>query len=93
MSYRTQLMLRRALMVCLWLVIIGLLLWACWMVWIQRYVVYTRSDGAVLNFEMSETLPAGQVARPPETDMEIEIYYNEGEGKVDLSTELSQLKG
>ena len=37
MSYRTRRMLRRALIVGLWLVIIGLLLWACGMVWIQRY--------------------------------------------------------
>ena len=39
MSYRTRRLLRRALIAALWLAAIGLLLWACWMGCIQRYVV------------------------------------------------------
>ena len=63
MSYRTRRMLRRALIVGLWLVIIGLLLWACWMVWIQRYVVYTR-DGVKIDMDRSTTNIVGEEARP-----------------------------
>ena len=91
--YRTQQTLKRLAGTLLVLLVVGAVLLGLWFLWLQRYVVYTRDDGAVLDFEMSETLPAGQEAQPPESDMEIEIYYNEGEGKVDLSMELTQLKG
>ena len=91
--YRTQQNLKRFAGTLLILAVVGVILWGLWFLWLQRYVVYTRSEGAVLDFEMSETLPAGIKAQPPESDVEIEIYYNEGEDKVDLSTDLVQLKG
>ena len=91
--YRTRLKLQRYGTVALFVVMVLSLIWFCWVVWLARYVVYTRDEGAVLDFNLSETLPAGQEAQPPESDLDIEIYYNEGEGKVDLSTELTQLKG
>ena len=91
--YRTQQTLKRLAGTLLVLLVVGAVILGLWFLWLQRYVVYTRSEGAVLDFNLSETLPAGQEAQPPESDLDIEIYYNEGEGKVDLSTELTQLKG
>jgi len=91
--YRTQQNLKRLAGTLLILAVVAVIVWGLWFLWLQRYVIYTRSDGAVLDFEMSETLPAGLKAQPPESDLEIEIYYNEGEDKVNLSTELTQLKG
>ena len=61
MSYRTRRMLRRSIIVLLWLALIGLLVWGCWMVWIQRYVVYTR-DGVKIDMERSTVDIAGEVA-------------------------------
>ena len=74
MSYRTRRLLRRALIVAMWLAIIGLLLWACWMVWIQRYVVYTR-DGVKIDMNRSTTDIVGEEARPPAPRDPISIYF------------------
>ena len=91
--YRTQQNIKHLAIGLLVLLVVGALLCGLWFLWLQRYVVYTREDGAVLDFEVSETLPVGQEAVKPEPDMEIEIYYNEGEDKVELGTELNQIKG
>ena len=91
--YRTQQNLKRLAIALLLLIVVGAIVWGLWIVWLQRYVVYTRDRGAVINFEVPEKLAAGEVATPPEAGMEIEIHYNEGEDKVNISTELAQLKG
>ena len=91
--YRTQQQLKRAGVIALIVLVIAALIWGLWIVWLQRYVVYTRDSGAVLDFSR-ETIPLeGTDAVAPEAVMEMEIHYNEGEDKVNLSTELSQLKG
>lgn len=90
--YRTRRVLQRigtALLVILVLVAAG---WFCWVIWLERYIVYTR-DGAVLDMELSEELPEGMVASPPSTDSSVSIYFNEGDNVVDTNKELTQLKG
>ena len=91
--YRTQQNIKRLAITLLVLLVVGVIVWGLWFLWLQRYVIYTRDEGAVLNFELSETIQVGQEAVPPETDLDIQIYYNEGEDRVDLSTDLTQLKG
>ena len=91
--YRTQQNLKRLAGTLLILAVVALVLWGLWFLWLQRFVVYTRNDGAVLDFSVSETLPNGELAHEPVTDMEIQIHYNEGDDKVNLSTDLAQLNG
>ena len=91
--YRTQQNLKRLAGTLLILAVVGVIVWGLWILWLQRFVVYTRDEGAVINFELAQTLAAGEEAVPPSTEAEIEIHYNEGEDKVNLSTELAQLKG
>ena len=91
--YRTQQNIKRLAILLLLLAVVGVILWGMWFLWLQRYVVYTRDKGAVINFEMSETLPVGEAAVEPEEGMQVEIHYNEGEDKVNVSAELAQLKG
>lgn len=91
--YRTQQSLKRLAGTLLVILVVSAVVLGLWFLWLQRYVVYTRDEGAVVDFEMSETLPEGQVAQPYESEVDIEIYYNEGENKVELSTDLAQLKG
>lgn len=91
--YRTQQNLKRLAVLLLLVAVVGAAVWGLWIVWLQRYVVYTREEGAVINFDMSEYLPKGEEAVPPEDGMQIEIHYNEGDDKVNVSTELAQLKG
>ena len=47
--YRTQRMLKRVGTVLMAVLVVGVAAWLCWVVWLQRYVVYT-SDGAELDF-------------------------------------------
>ena len=91
--YRTQQNIKHFAVALLVLAVVGAAVWAMWLLWLQRFVVYTRQDGAVLNMEISENLAPGQAAIPPVEEENIEIFYNEGEEKVNLSTELTQLNG
>lgn len=91
--YRTQQNLKRLAGTLLILLVVALIFGAIWFVWLQRYVVYTREDGAVLNFDMPEKLAQGVTAMEPEAAEQIEIYYNEGEDKLEMSADLTKLKG
>lgn len=91
-SYRTRLRLQRVGVVVLLLLTAFALAWLCWVVWLERYVVYTR-DGAQIDLTLDPKLPVGQVALPPDNESSIEIFYNEGLNAVETSTELTKLKG
>ena len=91
--YRTQQNLKRLAGTLLILLVVALIFGALWFVWLQRYVVYTREDGAVLNFDVPEKLAQGVTAIEPEAEEQIEIYYNEGEDKLEMSADLTKLKG
>lgn len=91
--YHTRRILRRIFvsLVLLALVVSALLL--CWLLWLNRYVVYTR-DGVKLDFDMPLEFPAGQLAVPPTAPPPVDIYYNEGENLIlPENTELTQLSG
>lgn len=90
--YRTRRVLQRVGIVCLILLLVGILAWFCWVIWLERYVVYTR-DGATLNFDLADQDTAGEVAVPPAADSNVSIYYNEGADAVETSRELTQLNG
>ena len=91
--YHTRRILRRIFvsLVLLALVVSALLL--CWLLWLNRYVVYTR-DGVKLDFDMPLEFPQGQLAVPPTAPPPVDIYYNEGENAlVPETTDLTQLVG
>lgn len=91
--YRTRQRLQRFGMVALILLMILIIVWFCSVVWLQRYVVYSR-DGATIDLELSANDIIGQVAVPPAAGEDsISIYYNEGENAIDASNELTQLDG
>ena len=91
--YRTQQNLKRLVLGVLIFAVVAAVAWGLWIVWLQRFVVYTRESGAVLDFSVKEIGTEGQEALPPEEDMEIAIHYNEGDDKVNVSAELAQMKG
>lgn len=90
--YRTRRTLNRVGTVLLFLLLIGAIAWLCWVVWLQRYVVYT-DDGATLDFSRSSNEISGEVAVPPVAEANIAIYFNEGANAIDTSNELTQLNG
>ena len=91
--YRTQQQLKRGAWLLLVALVVGAIVWGLWFIWLQRFVVYTRSAGAVLDFEAGEIAQNGQIAQPPENDLAVEIHYNEGENQVNVNSQWSQMNG
>lgn len=92
LPYKTRRFFRGLATTVLVLVLVLVLAWLIWLLWLDRYVVYTR-DGAVLDFDLPDKIPYGQVAVPPDEDVTVSIYYNEGDNALNISTELGQLFG
>jgi len=92
LTYRTKRRLHRAGLIGAIVLLVAILVGFCWVIWLERYVVYTR-DGATLNFDLVDTPSAGQIATPPLEGETVPIYVNEGLDAIDLERELQQLKG
>ena len=90
--YRTRQALKRLITAVLVIVLAAALVWLCWVLWLGRFVVYTR-DGAVIDRDKSSAEISGQLAVPPEQGAGVEIYYNEGDDVINVSTELAQVSG
>ena len=91
--YRTRRTLNRAAVIALIVILVAALVYLCWFIWLKRYIVYTREEGAVLDMQMSAQIPDGVVAVPPEEKPTISIYYNEGDNAINVSKELTQITG
>lgn len=91
LTYTARRRWRRIGTAALVLLVAGILVWFCWVIWLERYVVYS-SDGATLNFDLPDP-GTGSIASPPSADETIAIYYNEGENAISTSTELTQING
>ena len=92
MTYRTRRRVQHVTTVVTAVALVFVLFWLCWVIWLERYVVYTR-DGAALDFTLSDQSLTGEVAVPPEADMEVDIYFNEGSDALDVDQGLTQLNG
>ena len=91
LTFTTKRRLQRIGFAALALLMVGILIWFCWVIWLERYVVYT-DEGATLNFDLEDP-GTGQLASPPSADETISIYFNEGENAVNANTELTQITG
>ena len=90
--YRTRQQLNRIGLVALACLLVGTIVWFCWVIWLDRYVVYTNGK-ATLVFDIVLSEGLGEVAVPPAADAGVTIYYNEGSNAVDLNAEMTQLNG
>lgn len=91
LPFRTRRRLQWIATVGLVLLLVFILAWLCWVIWLERYVVYTR-DGAQLHFELSQEM-SGEVAVPPAAEAKVEIYFNEGSDAVELSKDMTAING
>ena len=91
--YRTRRTLGRIGIIALIVFLIAALVLSCWFLWLKRYIVYTRDEGAVLDMNLSPHILSGEVAVPPEEGEPVSIYYNEGENAINVSKELTRLIG
>ena len=91
--YRTRSFLKQLCIVLLVLCVVAAAVWLCWLAWLDRYVLYTRDEGAKLDFSMSSQDLSGQPVQQPVIEDPISIYYNEGENAINTSKELTQIIG
>ncbi len=90
--YRTRRNLKRAGLIALVVLLCASLIYFCWFLWLGRYVIYTRQDGALIDKNQDPQVQEGNVAQPPESET-VSIYYNEGENAINTSRELTQIIG
>lgn len=74
--YRTRMALGRLAIILLVLLLVGALVWTCWVFWLSRYVIYTQ-EGAKLDFSLSENIAEGELATQPEPGETIVVNYND----------------
>lgn len=91
--YRTRRALRRVAMGLLVIMILSLVIWMCWLLWLGRFVVYTRDQGAYFDFNQSSLDISGQEAVAPPPAEKVEVYYNEGENALNVAKELTKISG
>ena len=91
--YRTRQILQRILLIALVILVIGGLIFFCWFTWLERYVIYTRDKGAVVDMNLNPSVALGAEALPESTKETLSIYYNEGENAINISRELEQIVG
>ena len=65
-SYNTRKILQRVGIIALIALIVLSIAYFFWFLYLGRFVVYTRSEGAVLNMEIDPYIPEGEIAVPPE---------------------------
>lgn len=91
--YRTQRTLKRAAVAALIVILVAALVGLCWFIWLKRYIIYTRDQGAVLDMGLSAQFPEGEAAVPPPEQETVSIYYNEGDNAINTSKELTKIAG
>ncbi len=77
-SYRTRRAFRRIVGTLVTLALTAVAVLLCWLLWLQRFIIYTP-DGAVLDFNLSQTLPEGIVAKPVLPGPTVQIQYGKEE--------------
>ena len=72
-SYKTRRVMARILPTVLTLVVIAVAMVICWLIWLQRFVVYTP-DGVRFDFNQQLSMEAGVVPQKP-ADRDVVIEY------------------
>lgn len=90
--YRVRLRLQWLGTLALLIFMVLVLVWFCWVLWLERFVIY-NDEGAFIDFRLSSEHLSGVVATPPKANTSVEIYYNEGENAIETQAELTQIAG
>lgn len=89
--YRTQRLMKRIGLVSAVILAVLLAIWVCWMLWVQRYLVYSADGSVHLDFN-KPPVSDGALAVAP-TDPKIPIYFDQNDEMVGGKTELAQIIG
>lgn len=91
-SYRTRKFFGGLFTTALLFLLAAVLIWMVWIIWLDRFVVYSR-DGATFQFDQSAEHLSGEVVTPPSDGPSVSIFYDDGKQSTAVSTELTQLNG
>ena len=91
LTFTTKRKLQRASLITLIVVMVSILVWFCWVIWLERFMVYS-ADGASLNFDPAP-VGQGEEAVAPHLEETVSIYVNEGSNAINTSTELAGING
>ena len=93
LPYRTRRRLKTLGITALVIVMLLVIVWLGWVVYLERYIIYTR-DGVVLDLDLDlNSYDEGVMAVPPAQDETVPIFYNEGLNAQEMNAEMEQLKG
>lgn len=90
--YRTRRFFKRLLVTLLVLALFASLILLCWLLWLNRYVVYSQ-DGARLDFSQSVQYATGVTPEEPEPAETVTVHNKKEEESEEISTELAQFSG
>jgi hypothetical protein len=91
LTYRTRKRLKTAGLIVGGAAALGLLAWLCWVLWLGRFVVYSREE---VKLDFDWVTPGEFVAAVPPEKKEVNILYDDGsEVVVDRTKPLEQLSG
>lgn len=91
--YRTRCFFKRFGILLLVIAVVAVAVLLCWLAWLDRFVVYTRDRGAILDFSQSSHALSGQSAVPPKEREPVEIHAFDSTQDGQDSKKLSQLVG
>ena len=91
LTFTTKRKLHRIGLISLIVLMVSILVWFCWVIWLERFMVYT-SEGATLNFNPAP-VGSGEIAREPHLEETVSIYINEGSNAINTTTELARING
>lgn len=90
--YRTQRLLKRLGTGILVAVLILAVAALCWLLWLERFIVYDREEGIILDDRSSIDIQ-GRPMQHRNDLPKVEIFYNEGENAIVTETDMVQLTG
>ena len=91
MTWRTRKRLKALGLTLGILAAVGVTVWLCWVIWLGRFVVYSR-DAARLDFDW--VVPGAFVAAEPPEEMPVTILYDDGSQTIiDRTKDLEQISG
>ena len=91
--YRVRKALRNFAIFLLVTVLVGAGVLALWLVWLNRFVIYTPG-GAELDFDLPDTFPSGILAQPPAQEETADVNYGDSvEDPEEDPTELAPFSG
>lgn len=91
LTWRTRKRLKTALSALGILTAAGLTVWLCWVIWLGRFVVYSR-DTVRLDFDW--VVPGPFVTAEPPEEQPVEILYDDGSQTIiDRTKDLEQISG